>query len=823
MEDAPEGMQSERKRERELADLFPPSGGRIAPLMAFLSDRPAVTSLVCKAGLFNVQGAHQTLAQNSTAMVFESREMFLWALSLPNPPPADVLWHYAAKKGVRFFEQVLSQDPRFMFRFPHPKHPSCSNNAKFKTQVDFILQCECIEDVRDAFSHIAFLVGLASSGDLERLKSLYRENGIGFFRTVGRQSRTEELMKSVTLSAFENGHIDTVVWLASLDPDHRLYVSEYGWNDALLTYSSADLRTLYEKVVAREDSGANETTTSFFFGRTVSPNRTPLAVIASIRKGDIDALTREAFEYNLVSRSFDIVTQLFEFAAGSGQVESLKWLWGFVRPLSEAQALDPTEVARRITRQTSIAALAGRRGHIDVLAWMKSVDPPFSFYRENARGGKWATPFETALESGQLETCRWLRSQNPPCPIDGFMLEESEHVWQREAVAESVLQSAVHSGSVDLVRWVLYDSPFSLKSGFLKPKLSHTLMWMRPQNRRKRGGGQERRESFSREIVDLLFKSVKPHRVLNEVFPTNIGLLSPLDSLSDRRKPKNKMEVTSISVLREIVGAGNCVALRLYDRLEVERYGGETDRPDGVTLELKMRDMSLYTADSQCYVPSFSISRVCTPLSAVLKGLEGQMSSATLSLREGYIGHASWVSAWEKRVSDYVSCLRYLHMRGKRSRVLHLIPTPIVRRLGALIKECGLVQLADIYQDWIAVRTDPLWKQLESVLDGSPLEDVRALKSRWSEKTKRRVPVKGVPCKEDELAVFFRCEEWTESPRRKERKSMWQNVSDLVVSRLAGVVESPVPSAATVIRLPMQIGERRNLRAEGGGAGCVIM
>ena len=94
--------------------------------------------------------------------------------------------------------------------------------------------------------------------------------------------------------------------------------------------------------------------------------------------------------------------------------------------------------------------MAAEGGHLNVLKWVRSQDPPCPWDRgacsEAAKGGrldvlKWARSqdppcpwsVETcafAAEVGHLDVLKWARSQDPPCPWSSY--ECREEAWYNE-------------------------------------------------------------------------------------------------------------------------------------------------------------------------------------------------------------------------------------------------------------------------------------------------------------------------------------------------------------------------------------------------------
>ena len=73
--------------------------------------------------------------------------------------------------------------------------------------------------------------------------------------------------------------------------------------------------------------------------------------------------------------------------------------------------------------------MAAEEGHLDVLKWLRSQDPPCPWY-------EWTC--EVAARGGNLEVLEWARSQDPPCP------------WSRRACREV----ASRHGRQHVVKWI---------------------------------------------------------------------------------------------------------------------------------------------------------------------------------------------------------------------------------------------------------------------------------------------------------------------------------------------------------------------------------
>ena len=97
---------------------------------------------------------------------------------------------------------------------------------------------------------------------------------------------------------------------------------------------------------------------------------------------------------------------LVNYAALQGSIEILRWLM--------------EEKGYEFNRATCEGAAFG--GHLDVLKWVRSQDPPCPW--------DWRTCTEAAAE-GHLDVLKWLRAQNPPCPWNRYRCREHAlHHWQ---------------------------------------------------------------------------------------------------------------------------------------------------------------------------------------------------------------------------------------------------------------------------------------------------------------------------------------------------------------------------------------------------------
>jgi len=72
---------------------------------------------------------------------------------------------------------------------------------------------------------------------------------------------------------------------------------------------------------------------------------------------------------------------------------------------------------------------AARNGHLDVLKWLRSRDPPCPW-------NEWTCL--RAAENGHLDVLKWLRSQDPPCPWD--------HMASHAAAGK---------GHLDVLKWLV--------------------------------------------------------------------------------------------------------------------------------------------------------------------------------------------------------------------------------------------------------------------------------------------------------------------------------------------------------------------------------
>jgi hypothetical protein len=99
-------------------------------------------------------------------------------------------------------------------------------------------------------------------------------------------------------------------------------------------------------------------------------------------------------------------------------------------------------------------------GHLDVLKWMRSQDPPCPWNNE---------PCYYAALNGHLDVLKWLRAQDPPCPWD-----------------ERVCTVAAETGRLEVLQWLRAQDPpcpweketcaYAARNGYLD-----VLKWLRAQ------------------------------------------------------------------------------------------------------------------------------------------------------------------------------------------------------------------------------------------------------------------------------------------------------------------------------------------------------
>ena len=108
---------------------------------------------------------------------------------------------------------------------------------------------------------------------------------------------------------------------------------------------------------------------------------------------------------------------LLEYAAFQGSVEILRWLmeekgWAW---------------------NQKVCYEAAGEGHLDVLKWLWSRNPPESW-------GEWTCAY--AAEEGHLDILKWLRKQDPPCPWD-----------------YNTCSKAAREGHLDVLKWARDQDP----------------------------------------------------------------------------------------------------------------------------------------------------------------------------------------------------------------------------------------------------------------------------------------------------------------------------------------------------------------------------
>ena len=163
--------------------------------------------------------------------------------------------------------------------------------------------------------------------------------------------------------------------------------------------------------------------------------------------------------------------------AGRGQLDTLKHLHSHGQlPLSVRDGL--------VTHQ------AGLGGHLSVLQWLRSLDPPSPWHARVLVAAASQNDFEmvqwmrqqdtpcpwdahctaAAANHGPLGMLRWLRAQDPPCPWDAECYKASPHAtlttmqWLRSQQPpcpwdKSCTASAVQHDRLDLLQWMRQQQP----------------------------------------------------------------------------------------------------------------------------------------------------------------------------------------------------------------------------------------------------------------------------------------------------------------------------------------------------------------------------
>ena len=119
---------------------------------------------------------------------------------------------------------------------------------------------------------------------------------------------------------------------------------------------------------------------------------------------------------------------------------------------------------------------AAENGHLDVLKWVRSQDPPCPWDEETC---------DYATYHGHLDVLKWLRSQDPPCPWDEYACHEAAsngHLdvlkWLRSQDPpcpwnEGTCCDAASKGHLDVLKWSIdngcpYDVSLGGKSAYEK-------------------------------------------------------------------------------------------------------------------------------------------------------------------------------------------------------------------------------------------------------------------------------------------------------------------------------------------------------------------
>ena len=96
-----------------------------------------------------------------------------------------------------------------------------------------------------------------------------------------------------------------------------------------------------------------------------------------------------------------------------------------------------TERYKRLWDATTFVA-AAENGHLDVLKFLRSQDPPCPWSSTTCSGGACSA----AVRNGHFDVLKWLRSQDPPCP------------W-----GERTCSNAAFNGHLDVLKWLRSQDP----------------------------------------------------------------------------------------------------------------------------------------------------------------------------------------------------------------------------------------------------------------------------------------------------------------------------------------------------------------------------
>jgi hypothetical protein len=258
--------------------------------------------------------------------------------------------------------------------------------------------------------------------------------------------------KSTLFAAARNGDLKLVQWLRSLDPP-----CPFAHDTCYETLTQKHLHVL-QWLVANgapcawdwtycEVALINNDFQSLKWLRSLNPPcpwKSDHVCTAAIKYGNLEMLQW------LISQQCEIETVGFKIAIRYNQLNILVWL----------QAQFPLEFNEV---KNLLMCVAAYHGHVHILQWFLSLDPPCKFGNITVLG---------AVEGRKLHVVKWLRSQAPPCPWnerqlyklaasrgDIMLMKCLRSLSKSRPVGDSVCAQAAENGHLKMIKWLRCQDP----------------------------------------------------------------------------------------------------------------------------------------------------------------------------------------------------------------------------------------------------------------------------------------------------------------------------------------------------------------------------
>jgi hypothetical protein len=258
--------------------------------------------------------------------------------------------------------------------------------------------------------------------------------------------------KTTLVLAARNGDMKLVQWLRSLDPPcpfahdvcyetlTQKHLDVLQW---LLENGAPCIMdwTFFEVALVNNDLESLIWLQSMFF---FCPLNTHKAIFFAIKNGNLEMLQW------LISRKGVMTEESYKFVAEFGRLDILMWLYAQF-------PLDFNKVKRRLMY------VAAYCGHVGIIKWLRSLNPPCQWDKNITFA---------AVEGGKLYTLKWLRSQDPPCPWNldelykralrhgDIMLMKCLHSLTKSHPWNSnMCELAAKNGHLRMLRWLRCQDP----------------------------------------------------------------------------------------------------------------------------------------------------------------------------------------------------------------------------------------------------------------------------------------------------------------------------------------------------------------------------